>query len=282
MYSVNLFKLFFLLACYMCCLSEAFAQDRNRNNELQLQYGWRQYARQDLLFSPMVYHGSSLLNTRLTYMRQSKKTYHRLALGLGLYNASAQPGYKYLEWKTLEEANSNATTFVLLDLDYTLLTTFFEKGKVTMRAGAKLENQAGAFFYGYGAQSFFGYTLSTGLSPAWQAVYTLNEKHAIEAGVSLPLVSWLARSPYAVNDDRFIENQSSHRNLRLLANFYRDGSFVMLNKLQKLNWQLAYRMALSERWSASAAYQGEYFRYTLPRKFVAIRNELALGISFHF
>ncbi|WP_224997121.1 hypothetical protein [Cesiribacter sp. SM1] len=282
MRSVRLFYFFLVLAGSLCCTPGAFAQDLNHKNELQLQWGLRQYMRQDFLFSPMLYQGNSLLNARLNYRRQRNSSIHLFGISAGQYNMGSGPLYRYLEWRTLEEVDAIPTTFVLLDLHYAFLKTIHKGNKLTLSAGGILENGTGAFFWGYGAQSFFGYTLTTGIGPVLQARYALGAKHALEGSFSMPVLSWLARSPYAVNDDEFIANQSSHSTLTTLGNLYKDGSLVTIDKLQKLNWMLSYSLSLSERWSAAAVYQGEYFRFSAPRKVVAIRNELSLGITYHF
>ena len=259
------------------------AQTVPYRNQLELQYGIRHVARQDHLFSPMIYRGTAPLNLTLSYQRQGTASRHGGTIGFGQYNAASGSAYQYKAWRTQEALTSEPTSFLLLDLHYFYLRRMAARDRMMdLYAGATLDNQAGALFYGYGHQAFFGYTLFTSLSPTIEADFALSEKQRLGFRFRFPLLSWLSRSPYAVNDDQFIDDQSSHRTLPMLANFYRGGELVSMNRFQRLNADIRYERMMGRRFSMSATYRIEFMRYTRPLKVTSYRNDLLLGATYHF
>ncbi|MCK7488342.1 MAG: hypothetical protein MZU97_24735 [Bacillus subtilis] len=109
------------------------------------------------------------------------------------------------------------------------------------------------------------------------------KKATLAATLQLPLIAWLARSPYLVNDDEFIENISSHSGLKNLYGFYRgwrNGSPG--TKCKRLTLELKYEYSLNERWGLSAAFQFDFVHVSQPRNLLSFRNSLDFSACYKF
>jgi len=71
-------------------------------------------------------------------------------------------------------------------------------------------------------------------------------------------ISWLARSPYLVNDDEFIENTSSHSGFKTFTSFIGDGKLVSWNSWQSFDLEIKYLSHLNKKWQLGAAYLFEF------------------------
>lgn len=254
----------------------------NRKNSLGLEYGLHHLQRQDLAFSPLVYRGQALPNLHLTFRRINGRRQQAVDLGVKAFSATSNERFTYLKWRTLEPTETLPSTFVGLHLRYTYLRHLNSSAKLKVWAGAGLENQIDAMFLEFGGAGAFGYGTYLSLSPTGQLQYLPSPRTSFFAELAVPLVSWVARSPYAVNDDGYIWNQRSHQALPTLLNLMGDGEVSTLNQLQQVRLQVGYQRALSGRFSFRTRYEGTYARYTRPRQTITLTNSLSFGLQYHF
>lgn len=253
-----------------------------RKNTIGLEYGLHHLLRQDLLFSPLVYRGQALPNLNLTYRRISGRSQQGVELGVGVFTTSTYAPYTYRTWRTLEPAETLPSTFVLLHLRYAYLRQVYTSDKVRGWVGASSDNRIDAMFLEFGDAGAFGYGGFLSISPTAQLQYVLSSRHFIFAELAVPVVSWVARSLYAVNDDAYIWNQRSHQTLPTLFNCMGEGEVSTLNRLQQVRLQAGYQRELSGRFSFRTRYEAFYARYTRPRQTVTLTNSLNLGLQYRF
>jgi hypothetical protein len=134
----------------------------------------------------------------------------------------------------------------------------------------------------YGRISSFGYYSAFGLGVFGRKEVSLSEKGKLSATLQFPIVTWLARSPYLVNDDEFIENISSHSGLKSFMAFIGDGGLVTWNKLQTFDLEVGYKYRLNEKFELGIAYLLEFSHANDPRNFLFYGNTLIFSGTFRF
>jgi hypothetical protein len=152
-----------------------------------------------------------------------------------------------------------------------------------MSAGLQFNTDVQALSYSYGRVSgSFGYFANFGLGACLEKNHTIGARHHIGGKISLPVVNWLARSPYLVNDDEFIENTSSHKGLKTFLAFIEDGRLSSLDKFQSLDLQLKYTCNLTSKWTLGGVYGFEFTHSSRPRNLLQYRHSLNLLIALNF
>ena len=148
--------------------------------------------------------------------------------------------------------------------------------------GAGISADVQLLNYVYGRIGSFGYYSAFGLNIYARQEFKMNERSQLTGTLSLPLFAWLARSPYLVNDDEFIENISSHSNLKTLGAFIADGELVTWNSWQSIDFEGKYTFDLSGKWALGAAYLFKFIHASEPRNLVSLQNTLVLSANFKF
>jgi hypothetical protein len=253
-----------------------FAQAQEFKNAWSFQYGAGSLTKQDLVFSPFVHSSTTPLQIGLGYTRLA--TWHQnLNLRFAAFGTALVDAYPF----TLdgEIQRSQPHNFTLIDVDYGLGRPINR----TTSAGLQLAVDVQALTYSYGRVSgSFGYFANFGLGIYFEKRHSFAERHRISGKLSLPLLNWLARSPYLVNDDVFIENTSSHNGLKTFLSFIEDGNLVGLDKFQSIDLQLKYAYHLTPRWTLGANYLFEFVHSKQPRNLLQYRHSLHLLTAFNF
>src|SRR5690606_8307067 len=122
-------------------------------------------------------------------------TRHRVDLGFDLVPAHA--GAPYAADRTDGEPFVvGSSPFARVDLRWT--STWTVAGP--LRMGFAVQNRVDTTSYDHGFVGVFGYMASFGVGPAVVAAWTLADRVRVDVGADVPLVAWVARSPYAMND----------------------------------------------------------------------------------
>jgi hypothetical protein len=256
-----------------------FGQEAPRENALTLSIGPSYLMRQDLIFSPFIHKDFSIINLGLDYTREGKY-FHKVSLRYGNFNPMVVAKYEFTFHG--EPKTAYPHSFNLIDLDYQFGKKIIETQKGTFTAGGLILTDIQAMNYAYGRISNFGYYASIGLGGFGAYKRPLGEKGRLVTTLKLPFFAWLARSPYLVNDDEFIENISSHSGFKTFMAFLGDGQMATWNKVQTFDLELKYEYDLSERWGFNAAYLFEFIHISQPRNLLSFRNSLNLSAKFKF
>ena len=258
-------------------LENLVAQDLKNN--LQLQVGFGHIARQDFVFSPFIHRDLSPLNFGIRYQRD-KKYFQNANLRFALLSPSHSDSYLFFD------DNKNETTsphiFTLVDLDYWFGKSIKQTDKVSTKVGLSVNADIQALNYVYGRISSFGYFSSFGLGGFVNHTYKFNDKNSLTAYASMPIICWVARSPYLVNDDEFIENTSSHSGVKTFFAFIGDGKPATLNRLQMVDIGANYTYHLSPKWDLGISYLFEFIHSSKPRNLLSYRNTIFFKTNFKF
>lgn len=276
-------KLFIIIisVCSFTCLLAIHcqAQDVDKKNTLSFNVGAGYITRQDLIFSPVIHTDLSLMNLGLQYTREAT-LFQKVSLNYSNFNPMVSGMYEFTEYGEPERAYPHS--FNMVDLDYLIGKKLQASERSNLTAGILFTMDIQAMNYVYGKFSNFGYYSAFSLGVFGRKALVINEKSNVSATIQIPLMSWLSRSPYLVNDDEFIENISTHSGLESFGRFVGDGQLVTWNRLQTLNLEVKYVYAISEKWALGAAYVFEFIHSDKPENLLSFRNTLNLSANFKF
>lgn len=246
---------------------------------LSLSWGLGFIERQDLIFSPFIHSDITFANLGLEYTREAR-LFQNVQFRYAGFNPMVSNPYDFTVHGEPEHAYPH--TFTMVDLDYMMGKQIKQINKYTFTAGGLFNADVQAMNYVYGRISSLGYYAAFGLGVFGKTDYALNKKSKLSAVLKLPLVVWLARSPYLVNDDQFIENISSHSGFNSFMAFIQDGKLATWNRVQTFDVQLKYTYSLSSKWELGAAYLFEFIHSSRPRNLLSYRNSLYISGNFRF
>ena len=271
-------KILFTAIIWLAALN-CMGQELNKKNMVSLNFGMGYNARQDLIFSPLVHTDFSLLNVGIDYSREAK-LFQKVILRYGSFNPMASTPYDF----TIHGEPNTAYphSFNIIDIDYLLGKKIKEYKRSSLTTGGILVIDIQALNYVYGRVSSFGYYSMVGMGVFGRHQYMMNKKNRLSTTLQLPLVAWLARSPYLVNDDEFIENTSSHSGINTFLAFQGDGQFVTMNKLQTFDFDVNYSHDLGEKWGFSIDYLFEFIHTDNPRNLLSFLHALKLSANYIF
>lgn len=256
------------------------AQFATAQNALELTYGFRHYQRQDLTFSPLIFKGLAPLNLGLAYQKSDEKSQTNVGLNLAGFASRSVAAFDYTKWNEPAPLTTLPSNFWLIDLGASHLRKVGgESGRSDWYGGLSLNLQMGALFYDFAEYGTFGYTTIASLSPTVAGKWSFGEKNSLQFSAKLPLLNWLARSPYAINDDDFIERQSSHRGLKTLLRLSADGHLASLGQVQAGSFSAKFQRKINEKWAASLGYDFALLRSQDPHPLTAIENGVVVGIA---
>lgn len=219
------------------------------------------------------------MNLGLTYLRESK-TFQKISINYANFNPMLVEPYKFSFHDEDEMAYPH--NFNLLSLDYQFGKKIGDTHRGVVTMGGLFYSDVHVMNYVYGRISSFGYFAASGIGLFGTYSKSVTDKSKFEATLKVPLIAWLARSPYLVNDDEFIENTSSHSGLKTFLAFLGDGKMATWNSFQTLDFEINYKYELNDRWGLGATYLLEWVHMSQPRKLLSFRNSLNISANFKF
>jgi hypothetical protein len=259
---------------------ESMAQNENPN-ALQLSWGVGNLVRQDLTFNSIVHRSTSPLNVALTYSR-SQKWEQRAFVKFGQYSSMVGEPFDYY-WDTPDEPSSRYPhSFTMLDVNYSLGKSLIDNGKWKLIVGGKAKNDLHISYNNFAAFGHFGYYLSFGLDAWVNLQFQPGEKHAFQSNLSLPLASYISRSPYTSQNDEYFEDNIAHNDLKALLNFMKRGSIQSWGQSQTVDFDLSYFYQLSKKWEIGGSYYLSMNFNQTPTHYASIEQVLSLSGKFNF
>lgn len=274
---MKLFQIYFCVCCFLFPAFRSSAQESKNN--LQLQVGVTSIARQDLIFSPFIHRDLSPVNIGIRYQRDSQ-WYQNVGLRMAIMNPVHMDLFNFTDNGQAASTSSHAFTFI--DAEYWIGKTLETKNGRSYKVGLSVNADIQALNYMYGRIGSFGYYAAFGIGGFAQTTYNLNDNNRITAFCSLPIGTWLARSPYLINDDEFIENTASHNSLKTFFSFIGDGKLTTLHKLQTIDLGVNYTYTINSKLDVGMGYMFEFIHANEPRSLLSYRNSLTLNASFKF
>lgn len=262
-------KIFLISLLLFFCLQADLLAQKKIENQLSLALGMSHLKRQDLIFSPFVHQDLSLMQIGINYQRNSRLI-QSIDLQLGLFAPGYQTPYKYEEEEDVKTATNDL--FIFMNLDYRIGKYLVKHEKFNLEAGAALITKVQALNYVYGRIGNFGYHSTIGLGGYVNGSYQLNEKQKLSMGLQLPLLSWLARSPFSINDDEYIENTTQNSGIGTFFAFLADGQLASWDKLQYLDFDFHYEYLLNQKWLLKGQYGFSFIHVQVQRPMTSLQN----------
>jgi hypothetical protein len=269
-----------LIALFTClALASIDANGQHNKNTIGVELSANFLARQDLIFSPVIHKTWSVSSLGIMYQRTGSLT-QTVKLRYANMNPMILEPFDFIV--DGEQQTAYPHSFNLLNLTYTLGKKIKETERVQYTVGPLFSTDIQVMNYEYGRISSFGYYAGLSLGAYANQTYKLNERSWLSTTLQLPLITWLARSPYLVNDDEFIENISSHSGLKAFAAFMADGKLVTVNKVQTLDADIRYFRSIGKRWQIGAGYSFGFIHASIPKSLLSYRHSLNLSTNFKF
>ncbi|MFN3939807.1 MAG: hypothetical protein ACK4IY_04420 [Chitinophagales bacterium] len=257
-----------------------YCQDSILPNSFQLDIGSAILSRQDMLISPFIYSDFSVGNFRLQYNREVDY-WQEASLTYRSFQTITGESFDYYNLDSaIRTAYPHFHTFV--DLDYFLGKQIKEAGNVKWAVGGSLLNDIDASNLNYGRTGAFAYfaSFNFGAWGAWH--YKIDNNQKVQAKVTLPLVAWIARSPYLLNDDAYIANTYSHKGINTFFAFLADGNFATWNTLQSFRLNADYILQFSPGWDLGFNYDFYFLHYSKPLELTSFENNFLISVIYKF
>lgn len=270
-------KITLLLLCIWSF--NGYSQD-GKTNSLTLNWGVGNLHRQDINFSPFIHKSWSALNVGLTYEHTGKQ-YHRVYSRFGRYTAFHKDEFTYLPFREEGSISTLPHIFMILDLNYTLGFDVISNKKLSLLVGGQVRNLLNIGDYEYADSGIGFYNFAFGID-VWTGLdFAITNKHSLGAELSLPLFSWVTRSPYLGQDDQYFRDVAKNKVFDSIGNYIRRGELQSWGGFQRVDFQMKYAYALSEKWNLKATYSlGMNFSKS-PQSYSSIENVLMIGAQIN-
>jgi len=272
------YKLILFVLLIGACLA-ATARNGGQENQWTVYAGPGYLARQDLVFSPHVHQDFSVLNAGTEYLRKGR-VYQKVMLGIAMFDPMVTQPYTFYTYG--EAGTALPHQFYFVELDYIMGRTLATDGRTRLTLGGLFSTDIQAMNYVYGRVGNFGYFAALGLGFSILAEHPAGENGELSTSVSFPLLSWQARSPYLVNDDAFIKNQSSHSAFRSFFAFLADGKLLSIKDLQIVNMEAGYTWHPNRKLGLGLRYGMGIIHSTDPRDLLSFQHNVDLTIHIYF
>jgi hypothetical protein len=170
------------------------------DHEVDLVGGVAPVVRTDLLLSPLRYTGA-LPGFGVRWAATGARASNRVGLDLALGGLRSGPDWTWLSDGETVEAGPTGTT--LIDLRY-VHGRRVSDGAWTVQLGGTFTTHLEQHYYPYGFTGVSNYLGTLSLSPWIEASVDLGRRQHLELEGWVPLLTWVARSPYAVHDDEYL------------------------------------------------------------------------------
>ena len=235
--------------------------------------------RQDLIFSPLVHRGIAPLAGGIR-LQTGGRTYREVELGFAAVQAGAEAPFSFTEEEKPKIADRHR--FFYLRAAGTWARRVSGGDRQPGYLGATLAADVDLMNYVYGRTGNFGYFSTTSLGLTGKKDYGLGKMGRLSIGLQVPLVYWVARSPYLVNDDEFIDNIRSHSDVRSFFAFQADGELHSLATVQSARLTVRYQRRITQRWLVGAGYSARGVRMPAPRPLTSFAQSAYLSVGLNF
>ena len=256
-------KYFLLILIVALTYSKVYSQkDSAIQNSITISTGLNQGYFKDLNFSPLKYSISGV-NYGITYSRINNKSIFFTCIDfnnntINTIQQTVFPKSKYLQGK-LKIAYLRKVNKISNKVDFFL--------------GGQYQSNANYIDFLEESTSFL---VAHSLGISFYGEFHFNNKHAINASISLPLFTLMVRPPYSGFDEELDEN--TDKPLRLIT----DGYFTSVNNYVSPSFSIQYEYNLTKRFSISGEDQIKYQNQSKNDRFITYQNQIRIGLSYKF
>ena len=272
----------FLLCLLLAALSDSVgAQTSVREKSgLGLSVGYGHLARQDLIFSPFAHRVRSPLNIGLTYRVPGKWT-KLTAVRWSQFKPIHGSAYAYTDRRG-KQVMTQPHLFNLIDLRLAVGKTIYKKAHQMLKLGGVFTSDIDALSLNYGFAGSSGYFGFFCLGLWSKGQYFLTENQSVAFTLQLPVVAWITRSPYLVNDDPYMKHNYSHNGLKTFIAYVANGKLQTVNRFQQVGAAVQYTYYFKTRVGMGGKYELEYLHHALPLSLHNYQHVFSFTTSIKF
>lgn len=257
------------------------AQNTTNKNTLSIGWGINNIKTQDLIFSPMIKSDWSPVSAFIEFSHSGQMEHH-FSAKYSHFEPAVFDLFSFY-WETPEDmVMSNPSTYDHLDISYSLGKSLVERNGFKLILGGRSINRLHPNYTGMAGDDLFGYFFSFGLD-AWAKIkYSPNDIHSFTANLALPIFSFIARSAYMWQDDKYFEDIYHHSTLPTLLGYIEDAQINSWGKAQHMDLDITYSYSLSDKWSIGMSYWLSLIRNQYPKNMTSIENGIYLKANYKF
>ncbi len=255
--------------------------DDKRNKTLGVRWGFHHYARQDLVFSPMIYRSGNVANFELLFRWQKPKTDNRIELRFDSPGLKSYEPYTFNNWPDYDPTTTHSTFHTMINIHYSKLWGL-NTAKAPLKLGFISDNQVNAIDFAWGDAILGGYQASFSIGPIISSYLTIGERSSLEIDAFFTVLNYTTRSPYGATNAQYIADNETHKGIDAFFAYLGSGDLTTLNRFQKFNLGVTYGYALTDRWSLMANYHFEFLHHSIPQSVIACQNNFNIGVNFKF
>lgn len=272
---INFRSIFFLLVLiYSAELTAQNNRDQTESekhkNTITLLLGYHFTQTQDVVYSPMIYNGSSANAVGLNYQRFTKKGFHHFAFNFENIEVTAT---ELISSPVFSRVPSEA---LQASIQYGFVHKWKSTEKINFYAGGLLQAKYQNTTYNFGFNDEESYYYENSINPWAIMDYQLNTKNQIRTSLSFPLLAFITRPDYAIVDNRDIQGEDG------IDYLYKKGEFSSWENFQAVDFSIGITRHLSPSIDLLAVYKIKYFRYKKPEPIAVLNNSIDIGLTFNF
>lgn len=231
----------------------------------------------------MVYHAVSFTNLNLNYSNEKGKRIHLAEVEFNLYDASWHDQYDYQTgFDSIKTVSTLPSGFTVVTVRYGYLRYLSKTSAGTWYVGGMLDNQINSIDNQYGPAATFGYFAHFSLAPAILWKKQLNDRNGVYASACLPLITWVTRSAYAIQDDEYMQQNDDHNGLKTFFRYLGDGNLNLINRYQQLNVNAGYAYAAGSHWTIGGEYRFEFLHDSKPKSLTSYQHFINVKAAYSF
>jgi hypothetical protein len=266
------------VACAVACGLLASAAARAADHDIDLVDGVSPIVRTDLLLSPLRYTGA-LPAAGLLWTGVGERASNRVGLDLSLGGIRSGPDWTYRMDGETVEAGPTGTT--LIDLRYAHGRKVIDKAW-TLQLGGTFVTHLEQHTYPYGFTGVSNYLGTLTLSPWAEATVDVGKRQHISVEGWVPVLAWVARSPYSVHDDEYLWHNRDTNVLAIAARYIGAGEMASPLTYQSAHLRTTWSYDLSDHWGVLVAGRLDALHLTDPSPMVEVQLGVNAGIRGSF
>ena len=265
---------FLRINMFFLCLPMVAAQDYSMNdfykNALRISTGFHTIKVQDILYSPMIYRGSSIANLRLQYDLHSRNGLHQFAAA---YEQMGLTGPIFIQSPEFERQSADILFAVV---SYSYLHSLKSTDNTSISIGGRLATHFHNTTYPFGFGGEEGYLFVNELGLKMRGDYLLKGKYLVTTQLVIPVLSLVARPEYALVDNQDIQGADG------IGYLYERSSIASFTDYRSITVKISFDVKLTNHLLAGLGYQGNILRVDTPEPITTIKNYVDLSLAFQF
>lgn len=266
-----------ILAILAIALTDA-ARVEAATNQFDLTGGVAPTSRTDRLLSPLQYTGN-LPSIQLGWSLRQPHALQSVSLGLQLGQLSSGMEYTYLQDGERREASPSPIT--VLDIRYAYGRRV-GSGKWDIRVGATQYTHLEQFDWVFGFNGHGTYAGALELAPWVDARVSPGQRHHVELEAWVPLLTWVARSPYAIHDDQYLWHNRDTNPAAILVRYIGAGKLRTPMDYQAVHARGSWAIDLNQHFAVLVAAQLDLFSIPDPRPLAELQLTATAGVRGSF